>query len=410
MLSYIKLLYKGYKFYKNNDIIKDKNYRDELKCIINDCGLYIIKAFQLAIPYIEIFEHIDKHTLNNIKNEFDMYYDMCNTHDLEHTKNLYKKDFKEDIYDKYSINEIIGSGSVAQVYKIKCKKTNKTYAMKVVHPIKYYHKYIIYFLYNLFSYFDLSVININIYKLIENIYTQFNLINEVNNTLMFKNLYETELIKAPNIIKFSKNIIIMDYIESNDISDDLKNTLITTIHNIQYFYDWFHGDLHKGNMIFSDNKLYVVDFSSSYNSNCSIDILRTIHYNVEPEFYLYALKTCDPNISKELLDEFTDIFNDTKIADNKCFEHHVICKKFVQFSKDKNITMDIRFVNIIFGVIHYDNIVYEPFDETIIKCYNLCKKYDSYSDYFAHVENDIKLNLNKKYEKYNNLKHLIKLD
>ena len=34
----------------------------------------------------------------------------------------------------YEIIDIIGSGSIGQVYKIKCKKSNKYHVMKVKHP------------------------------------------------------------------------------------------------------------------------------------------------------------------------------------------------------------------------------------------------------------------------------------
>lgn len=411
MLSYIKLIYSGYKYYKNTDIIKDKNYRDRLKCIINDCGLYVIKAFQLAIPYIDIFKYIDEDTLNDIKSEFNMYYDMCNIHDLEYTKQLYKRDFDEDIYDKYSIHEIIGSGSVAQVYKIKCKKTNNYYAMKVVHPINKYHEYIIYLIYNILNYFNLSIINIDIYKLIKDIYSQFDLVNEVNNILMFKSLYETDIIKAPNIIKFSKNIIIMDYIEKKEISLELKNTLITIIHNIQYYYDWFHGDLHKGNMIFNDDKLYVVDFSSSFNTYADPKILRSIHYNVNHDFYVYALKVCDPDIDKKMIDKFIKIYDENKkLSKKKCFEHRDICSQFVLFCKNNNIILDGQIVNIIFNVIYYDNLVEESFNDVILRSYDLCNKYKIYCEYFKHIEKDIKENIKYRCEKYKDLEYLIQFN
>lgn len=411
MLSYIRLIYMGYKYYKNNDIIKDKNFQDSLKTTINNCGLYAIKATQLIIPYIDLLEYVDKDTLNYIRNEFNIYFDMCNVHDLEYTKSLYINDFKEDIYDKYSINEIVGSGSVAQVYKITCKKTNKIYAMKVVHPRNKYYKYIIYLIYKICHALKFNKLNIDIYKFVKSIDSQYNLINEVNNLLEFKSIYESDIIKAPNIIKFSNNIIIMEYIERTEVSDILKETMATIIHNIQYYYDWFHGDLHFGNMIYNNDILYIIDFSSSYNTNFSLSVLRSIHYNVSYEFYLYSLNICDPNLDKKIIDEFKTIFIGVDgLQKNECFKHKVMCRKFVDFCINKNIIIDERVINVIFNVLHYEYIVKSTFNDLIIMAYEICDKHNIYREYFEHIKRDIKNNIIDRQEKYKNLENLIKFD
>ena len=95
---------------------------------INKCGSIPIKMVQWIIPYMQLI-NVDKEILDILKNT----YENCDIHSLEYTKELYKKDFYEDFDDNYEIIEIIGSGSIAQVYKIK-DKNNNLYALKVKHP------------------------------------------------------------------------------------------------------------------------------------------------------------------------------------------------------------------------------------------------------------------------------------
>ena len=70
MLSYIKLIYNGYKYYRNNDIIDDKKYRDHIKNIINDCGIYTIKLMQTLIPYIKVLGIMKTDIITKLEKEY----------------------------------------------------------------------------------------------------------------------------------------------------------------------------------------------------------------------------------------------------------------------------------------------------------------------------------------------------
>ena len=134
MLSYLKLIYNLYKIKKDKTILLSNEFVDKFKKSIDECGMIVIKMVQATIPIIELRKLLQNDVVfKKIKMDFDDYYSNCNEHDMEHTLKLYNKSFNKSFYDDYTIIDLVGSGSVAQVYKIINKKTNKIYAMKVVH-------------------------------------------------------------------------------------------------------------------------------------------------------------------------------------------------------------------------------------------------------------------------------------
>ena len=113
--------------------IKYNFYNDKIVKIllknVHSCGVIPIKIIQWGLPILKLI-NIDKKILDIFENT----YENCPIHELDYTKILYKSDFYNDIDDDYKIIELVGSGSIAQVYKIQDIKTNEFYAMKVIHP------------------------------------------------------------------------------------------------------------------------------------------------------------------------------------------------------------------------------------------------------------------------------------
>ena len=80
------------------------------------CGVIPVKMIQWFLPPLKVMD-TDKKLLNILENT----YEKCPLHDLKHTLYLYKQDFYTEFDDSYEILDTIGSGSIAQVYKIKDK-------------------------------------------------------------------------------------------------------------------------------------------------------------------------------------------------------------------------------------------------------------------------------------------------
>lgn len=273
LLNYTKLFIWTliYSQYKSDFLLKI------IKKNIDDCGCIATKFIQWALPKIEVVYDINKKEKGNEWfYEFEEFYDKCKTHSIEVTEKIYEKDFNNSIYDDFTIDELIASGSIGQVYKVH-DKNDQTFAIKVLHPNMNYQilflDYIIKIIY--FFPFIRNIINyylpISLSDFISDFKLQTNLINEANNCLKFKNEYKSnDLIIIPEVHKISKNILVMSYeegikIDDSNSSDYIKHqTLLLLklfIKNNQHLFQFMHGDLHKGNWkMKEDGKIVIYDF------------------------------------------------------------------------------------------------------------------------------------------------------
>tara|TARA_B100001094_G_scaffold294387_1_gene314964 strand:+ start:820 stop:2190 length:1371 start_codon:yes stop_codon:yes gene_type:complete len=246
---------------------------------IKECGCVAIKFTQWLLPKIEAIYDIDIQG-EDYKwfNDLEDIYENCNVHDIKYTEKIYKKSFGTPLFKDYEVLNVIASGSMGQVYKI--KDDNTIYAMKVLHPdvesdllfIKTLVNIIYYIPYlgSLLRYY----VPLDINDFIKDFRIQSNLINEANNCLAFYNIYKNnDIIIIPTIYKVSKDIIIMSYEEGEsfdkcDLSDYNRYKAIALnklfVKNNEYTHGLMHGDLHKGNWkIREENdllKLIIYDF------------------------------------------------------------------------------------------------------------------------------------------------------
>ena len=100
---------------------------------IKECGCVAIKFTQWLLPKIEAIYDIDIQG-EDYKwfNDLEDIYENCNIHDIKYTEKIYKKSFGTPLFKDYEVINVIASGSMGQVYKI--KDDNTIYAMKVLHP------------------------------------------------------------------------------------------------------------------------------------------------------------------------------------------------------------------------------------------------------------------------------------
>lgn len=262
IFNYAKLLSWSIIYYFNN--YKSTVLTKVLIKNIREAGCIPIKFCQWFLPQLEVIYDTDIQSLNNeLYSGLEELYENCDYHSDDHTKKKYLDDFGCEIDEEYEIIEIIASGSIGQVYKIKSKYDNKYYALKSIHPDVTSQVYFIQLVFNLI--YALPFINkllikyipIDLNGFITDFKTQTNLINEANNCLTFKNFYkDNKLIVIPEIIKVSKNIIVMSYeygekLDDLDISDYKKYKVAMYmrlfIKSNEQVYHTIHGDLHKGN-------------------------------------------------------------------------------------------------------------------------------------------------------------------
>jgi len=295
---YTSLIYTLYDYATTDNANKDMVLLDKLIEKIKSCGSVAIKFCQWSIPKLEVM-HLEREDIhNNIKplwlKRFEAFYENCETHDIKYTLNEYKKSFNRDLTSDYDILDIVGSGSIGQVYLIQDKpltefSESKKYIMKIVHPNVRNEIYYFRIYYNIIKRIPSikRFINKNfpfdINGFIDSFDEQSNFINESNHLLSFhENYLDNDFIIIPRLIKCSKDIIIMSYEEGvsfDDLRCDKYNKykvallLTSFIRNNQRITNLNHGDLHKGNWKVKvedgSYKLIVYDFGFSWKTPIS---------------------------------------------------------------------------------------------------------------------------------------------
>ena len=398
-----------YNFY-NNRIIKIllKN--------IHYCGVIPVKIIQWALPLLKLM-NLDK----NILNVFENTYEKCPNHNIEYTKELYKNDFYNDIDDEYKIIELVGSGSIAQVYKIQDIKSEKYYAMKVIHPkaienfitIKFYLKII-------FTFYDFNkIIPTNLDNFLNQFEEQLNLINESNNIMKFNEIYKNNnLFIIPELYKISKNIIIMDYVEGKSIEtittniQHYKYNMIISIfmYNNLFINNFNHGDLHNYNWkITDDNKIIIYDFGLCWESNNTLtdplDDLFLGFHKEDNELIYKAFKSYFKDTDEKNIKGY---FYSIPEKINKFF---IFSKYILLYSLKNNILLDI---DILYTIITYQNslLIYMKnykdagfdFNGIYKEQYNICDYYSilpKYQEYLLKQIDIFKKKDNIDYSSFN---------
>lgn len=318
---------------------------------INLNGCFLIKLSQWINTQLHAidFQIINNSELLKIRKLFDNFFENCNIHDINYTKEIFKNDtgYKFNDIIKLDKSYNIKSGSMAQVYKGIFKKDinndfqlnenineNINIAIKVVHPeIKYqifFPEYLIYSYqyfvknYKCFKKYD------NIFdftSFIENLKLQFNMNNEYKNMKYFYNYYnniqKNEYILIPKPIMSTKNILIMEYVHGESF-DEIQTSeynkkkicgLFSLFVKDNYlFMDYFHNDIHNSNWkIIKYNdfyKLIIYDFGYILKNDFNKDIQLIMYYldtnnkNECAKKFYNLISNIDLN-----LEEFIQLFN-----------------------------------------------------------------------------------------------------
>ena len=404
--------------------IKYNFYNDKIVKIllknIHSCGVIPIKIIQWGLPLLKLI-NIDK----NILDIFENTYEKCPIHELYYTKKIYKNDFYNNIEEDYKIIELLGSGSIAQVYKIQDIKTKDFYAMKVMHPdtvknfniIKFYLKMI-------FSIFKFSnIIPTDLDNFLKQFREQLNLVNEGNNILKFSELYENNnLFIIPKLYKISKNIIIMDYIEGKSIEtininvQYYKYNMIISIfmYNNLFINSFNHGDLHNYNWkITEDNKIIIYDFGLCWKSDNSLtdplDNLLLGFYNDDKDLIYKAFKSYFENIDEKYIKEYFYSIPE-KVEKFFIFSKHILL-----CSLKHGVLLNI---NILYTIITYQNsvLVYMnnfkgngfDFNGIYKEQYSICDHYNILPKYKEYLVKQINIFKHKDIINYSELYKFIK--
>ncbi len=324
MFRYLKLTYqissltiRYFLMDKNNQQSCDKFYDDFLKL-----GIIPTKIFQWIINYTY---HLTNHENKSLL--FEIFYhrimDQCQIHDLAYSQKILRK------YNLQINNlELIKSGSIGQVYK--GEWNNKIVAVKIQHPeVNETTKY--WFSFFKFAFFLIKITN-NVKKLNLDwdslkVYfkSQFDFREEGKNLKKFYQYYdENEYIIIPQPYFYEKDILIMEYIESQSLDlieqnyskytySKISNFMILIIEDMFENKPYLHGDFHGGNygiIINSENtnkfKIVLYDFGVIIHNSIDLRLMYTSILYDCPELYLRSFSNIF-NIENNLKDKFKDV-------------------------------------------------------------------------------------------------------
>ena len=317
LYTYIKITLKiTYYHLFEIDIKNDNDRLENLKDDISNCGFMMIKSVQWLLPsYNLIYPNTKLYDILNI------FYEDCNIHDIKYTEHIYYNNYKKYIYEDYDVLDVLGSGSIGQVYKIQNIYTNKYYALKVLHPnVEYEYTVFSIFVYILSKFVNfkkyLPIYDLDIF--LKSIRDQIDLNKESNNCKNIYNLYENcENINIPKIYSHDEKIIIMEYLEGDEYHtkslgeyDSYKNLIkLVLFANNCCLNGMCHGDLHNGNWkINNDKNLIVYDFGYVFKiDDLEYDLINKLiskddKTDINKNFFDYYLnKSYNAHIDKEII-------------------------------------------------------------------------------------------------------------
>ena len=358
MFTYLKIVYNYTKLVsylgyinickidiKNNDI-----WIDKLKNNIDNCGFMMIKCIQWILPSYNILYPETKLYI-----KFKKYYEECYIHDIKYTEKIYYNEFNKYIYEDYEIINVLGSGSIGQVYKLQNIHSNQNYAFKVLHP-NVDQEFIIFNIFiNLLLYFVdyKKYIPINdINDFIKGIYNQIDLNKESNNCKNIYKLYKDTNIQIPQIYYNSKKCMIMEYLPGDEFKPKELGEylaykyliLLVIFTNNSCLHNICHGDIHNGNWKIKENKLVIYDFGYCFKMDYEeYDIINLLiskddKRDINTKFFEYYLnKSYNKHLDKEIvmsrihqvLDKFDKVippklYRYIQILMNFCLENNII--------------------------------------------------------------------------------------
>ena len=250
IVRYIRCLYKLY-------YDQSETHAQQVKNAATKCGAIGVKLLQFLVSN-EGF--LDPHCVNKL----EFVFEDNETHDFEDTETMYLKDFGVFLHEDFEVSEDdkfpVGSGTIAQVYKLFNKKQNTYVAVKVKHPnIDAQALRFTYCLSMIIRTLELFMTVPFVFLLkeyVSNIHVQLDFTQEAQNTSIMKDKCKNDPhIVIPTIHKFSPQFIVMSYHDGkrfNDITDENIRKQVSI--DIYFFmvasllqYKYVHCDLHVGN-------------------------------------------------------------------------------------------------------------------------------------------------------------------
>jgi predicted unusual protein kinase regulating ubiquinone biosynthesis (AarF/ABC1/UbiB family) len=363
-------IYRCYTDWCETKSFRNGNFESLIKRI-HGCGSVAIKFVQWIKPLVELVV-IDEDEFYKEEpdmpwwlRKLDVFYENCREHEIEYTLQEYYRTFGEDLSETHDILDILGSGSIGQVYLIRRKDTKKQTVLKIIHPrvlsqIDTFERW-----YRLSGWIPpirriLAKFPIDITDFINSFRTQCDLIQETNSLLKIQRTYrDNKYIHIPEIYLTSKNIIEMEYLEGGSLDDVQISTyekaklfthLYMFMRNNIICENFNHGDLHKGNWkVHPEEGIILYDFGFCWSLPESrihlVDKCLTVFEG--------AVVTNRMDTVKNIADIMFILVLHQNVKDKESLysemKHHISVSPFVGASKQGLIVQPIAVIKLLFG-------------------------------------------------------------
>lgn len=435
----IKQYYDFYKSHNNHN----SDLLDRITLRIIDCGAIAIKFCQWVTPKLELIYLERTDIQKDIKPEWlsqlEQFYEKCPEHTSDYTKIIYNQEFNENFDEIYQINEIIGSGSIGQVYLVTNKKSKRKEVIKILHPnvreqINFFKKFLQLILWiPCISKKIHRVFPFDIIQFIYDFEIQTNLMNEANHLLYFYEEYKNnEFIIIPKLFKMSPSILIMSYehglsFSESKMNEYQKDKMINLYHlfirNNQMLQNYNHGDLHPGNWKIREetnnkHKLIIYDFGYCWKLPISLfNEMGTIFIDTFEESNTNSTTDCD-NLCKLMYfsilydkdDKETGYKHRIKehvtkeLNNNEVFDVIISLKGTIKFCIEENCKLNPILIQCYILFIQgqklfekyglqssTDNVIsdYDVYREKYLNILTLCKTYSIFQEHSVYIENKL---------------------
>ena len=397
------------------------------------CGAICIKFAQWLLPILDNI-YIEESSKPYWFTSLEELYENCPIHSTEHSKQIYYEDFHQSFDDNYKIVDVIGSGSIGQVYKIKHKHSEEEFAFKIIHPNVKQELKLFKTLLKLCLKFSClrkklhDLVPVNYLQFIDNFEEQVDMKKEANNLLQFKYAYrKNPSVIIPELIKSSDSCLIMSYedgetMDKMDLTQYQKTKIVSLLFGFistnQLFDDVMHNDIHKANWkvrkINDDRYAMVVyDFGFCYtkkpidipiinlmvnmiecsdeNSDNKKDCLRMMQYFINDYSEQTKQKLLDlmpKSFSANPVEIFNITIDSCKLINTECnanaIQILITCIQTYKYFKDAGINNGNNLKN--------DG--YRMYRERYFDLINLYETYDSFHTYREYMKTKLnKLNI-----------------
>ena len=443
-VSLTKQLYNLYNRYQvNQDLETDEIHSmiDNITTKITDCGSVWIKFTQWATPILELMYAKEVKIKPYWLQKLELFYENCPVHDIHYTKEIYRREFNEELDDYYELGEVIGSGSIAQVYKLTDKITRKEYAMKIIHPDVNYQLSITKRFIDIILYFPCirntiyGIFPIDCKLFFNQFEEQINMNQESNNLMkMYSHFKDNDFVIIPTLLKSSENILIMSNEEGTrmdnlDISYYSKSKVINILHLFiktnQLFYNFNHGDIHKGNWKVrkenDDYKIVIYDFGFCWNlhpkdmhmNNMITDAFEETDDGIrDDDIFITIIQFIINDDSKEMNTIIKKYIDDNIGNDYFLVEPVALFNIIMDICKQNSVILDPLFIQMIiiliqtyqyfskYNINNAENLPknkYRVYREKYLDIYTICDTYNIFPEYKQYIkdrlqEKDIKFN------------------